>query len=278
MSSCGLVSTRVASEWFGISRQSYYQAKQRERQAQAEAGLLLELVQGVRQRHPRLGVRKLYHEIADAMAPLGIQWGRDALFALLRTHDLLVPLKRSRHRTTWSGPWSCPNLLTGLPIDRVQQVWVADITYLTTEQGFLYLALLTDAYSRFIVGYDLSASLVMEGALRAFEQAIAQADPALLNALIHHSDHGVQYTAFSYRERLRSLGIAPSMGQIGNCYENALAERVNGILKGEYALDDLFVDSAHARLAVDEAVYLYNFERPHLALGYAKPAQLFFKR
>lgn len=275
MSSSGWVSTSAASAWFGISRQAYYQAKQRALNAQAEAGLLLELVQGLRQRHPRMGVRKLYHELAEARERLGIAWGRDALFALLREHDLLVPLKRSRHRTTWPGPWSCPNLLTDLTIERVHQVWVADITYLTTEQGFLYLALLTDAYSRFIVGYDLSASLVTEGALRALEQAVAKLTPAALNCLIHHSDHGVQYTAFPYWKRLLSLQIAPSMGQIGNCYENALAERVNGILKCEYALDDLFVDAQHAHNAVNEAIYFYNFERPHLALGFAKPAQIF---
>lgn len=277
VSGSGLVSTTAASEWFDISRQAYYQAKQRASQEQAEAGLLIELVQGFRQRHPRLGVRKLYHEMAEAMERLDIRWGRDALFDLLREHDLLVPLKRSRHRTTWPGPWSCPNCLTGLTIERVHQVWVADITYLTTEQGFLYLALLTDAYSRFIVGYDLSDSLVTEGALRALEQAIDKTDSQLLNRLIHHSDHGVQYTAFPYWERLRTAGVTPSMGQIGNCYENALAERVNGILKCEYALDDLFVDADHARNAVSEAIYLYNFERPHLALDFAKPAQIFAK-
>lgn len=269
------MSTTAASGWFGISRQAYSQARQRQLQRAAEDQLLLELVQGIRQRHPRMGVRKLYHELQAPMAALAIRRGRDALFALLRDHDLLVPVKRSRRRTTRAGLWHCPNLLRDLTVVRVNQVWVADITYITTEQGFVYLALLTDAYSRFIVGHDLSSSLAAEGCLRALTRALAQTDPTALTGLIHHSDHGVQYTAWPYIDRLRTVGMRPSMGQVGNCYENALAERVNGILKCEYGLDHLFLDDTHAQTAVQEAIGLYNYERPHLALDYAKPAQVY---
>jgi len=245
-------------------------------QRAAEDQLVVELVQGIRQRHPRMGGRKLHHELQKPMAALDISRGRDAFFELLAAHNLLVPAKRSRRRTTHAGLWRCPNRLTGLTVTHIHQVWVGDITYITTEDGFVYLALLTDVFSRFIVGFDLSSSLALEGCARALEQAISQTDGADLSGLIHHSDHGVQYTAWPYRERLRELEMLSSMGEVGNCYENALAERVNGILKCEYDLDDLFIDKEHAQKAVQEAVWLYNYERPHLALNYSKPAEIYF--
>jgi len=246
-------------------------------QRAAENQLVVELVQGIRQRHPRMGGRKLHHELKKPLAALGITRGRDALFELLAAHNLLVPTKRNRRRTTHAGLWRCPNLLTQLTVTRVHQVWVGDITYITTERGFVYLALLTDAFSRFIVGLDLFSSLALEGCMRALNQAIGQATCTDLSGLIHHSDHGVQYTAWPYRERLQLMQMRASMGQVGNCYENALAERMNGILKCEYGLDNLFIDKDHAQEAVQEAVWLYNYERPHLSLNYCKPAEIYFE-
>ena len=222
-----------------------------------------------------MGGRKLHHELQKPMAALDITRGRDVFFDLLRDHDLLVPKKRSRRRTTRSGLWRCDNLLADLILKRVHQAWVADITYITTEHGFVYLALITDAFSRFVVGYDLSSSLAAEGCLRALNQAIKHT-PYDLKGLIHHSDHGVQYTAWPYREQLQAAGIRSSMGEVGNCYENALAERMNGILKCEYYLDNLFIDIEHAQKAVHEAIWLYNNERPHLSLNYSKPAEVHF--
>lgn len=245
-------------------------------QRAAEDQLLVELVQGIRQRHPRMGGRKLHHELQKPLAALGITRGRDAFFDLLRRQNLLVPAKRSRRRTTRPGLWRCPNLLADLQLGRVHQAWVGDITYITTEKGFVYLALLTDAFSRFIVGYDLSSSLATEGCLRALNQAIGQTANDDLKGLVHHSDHGVQYTARPYCDRLQSVGVRPSMGEVGNCYENALAERMNGILKCEYGLDDLFIDVEQAQEAVREAIWLYNYERPHLSLNYSKPAEIHF--
>ena len=270
------MTTQTACQWFGISPQAYYQARKRCLQRAAEDQLIVELVQAIRQRHPRMGGRKLRHELKETLAALGISRGRDAFFELLGQRDLLVPIKRSRHRTTWAGLRRYPNLLHGLSVTQVNQVWVGDITYVITEQGFVYLALLTDIFSRFIVGYDISSSLAVEGSLRALKQAILRSDHNL-KGLIHHSDHGIQYTADAYQDHLDDADIKPSMGQIGNCYDNALAERVNGILKLEYALDDLFINLKHAQNAVREAVWLYNYERPHLSLDYAKPAQIYFK-
>jgi len=268
------VGVQAACRWFGISRQAYYQARQRALCRAAEDGLILELVQGLRARHPRMGGRKLHHELQKPLAALGISRGRDAFFALLREHDLLIAPKRNRRRTTRAGLWRCDNLLAGLDLHHVNQAWVGDITYLTTEQGFVYLALLTDAFSRFIVGYDVSSSLVAEGCLRALTAAITRS-PHSLVGMIHHSDHGVQYTAHPYQDCLQTAGIRPSMGEVGNCYENALAERINGILKGEYNLDALFGNLEQAQQAVQEAIWLYNFERPHLALNYHKPAEFY---
>ena len=223
-----------------------------------------------------MGGRKLYHELGDTMNRLNISRGRDAFFTLLRERDLLVPVKRSRRTTTRSGLWRCPNRLIGLEINHINQAWVADITYIATERRFFYLALVTDIFSRCIVGYDLSSSLAAEGALRALNMAIGQTLPGHLKGLIHHSDHGIQYICGLYSDRLQLVDAQSSMGEVGNCYENALAERVIGILKCEYGLDDLFVNGEQAHRAVSEAVYLYCHERPHTAIGYAKPAEIYF--
>lgn len=224
-----------------------------------------------------MGGRKLHHELRPRLVQLEITRGRDAFFDLLRGHNLLVAPKRNRRRTTFAGSWRCPNRLAELPLETTHQAWVGDITYLTTDTGFVYLALLTDAFSRFIVGYDVSSSLAVEGCLGALAQALSQA-PQTVAGLVHHSDHGVQYTSWPYRDCLSEHGLLPSMGEVGNCYDNALAERMNGILKVEYGLDDLFVNLAQAQQAVQEAVWLYNYDRPHLSLGYAKPADIHFSR
>jgi putative transposase len=242
----------------------------------AEEQLIVELVQGIRQRHPCMGGRKLLHELHPQMAILGISRGRDAFFDLLGRHNLLVPTKRNRRRTTRPGLWKFPNLMADMQVTCTQQAWVGDITYITTETGFTYLALLTDAFSRFIVGYDLSDSLAIEGCLSTLHMAVTQHSASSLHGMIHHSDHGVQYTSKPYCQQLFAVGIRPSMGEVGNCYENALAERVNGILKIEYGLDALFLDRRSAHNAVEEAVWLYNYERPHLALDYRKPADVHF--
>lgn len=260
---------------FGISRQAHHQqARARQRRAGEEA-VILEMVRAIRYHHPRMGTRKLLAKTHDQLATREIALGRDALFDLLRRHDLLVSPQRRRTITTRSGLWRCPNLLPELSVTGPRQLWVGDITYLTFEGGFAYLALLTDAYSRFIVGFDLSLSLAVEGCLRALNHALPQS-PGSLAGLVHHSDHGVQYTAHAYRDRLAQYHIRSSMGEVGNCYENALAERMNGILKLEYGLDDLFVDLEQMTVSTTEAITLYNYDRPHLALDYRVPAEVHF--
>lgn len=260
---------------FGISRQAHHQqARERLRRAGEEA-VILEMVRGIRYHHPRMGTRKLLAKTHDQLGARGIALGRDALFDLLRQHDLLVLPQRRRTKTTRSGLWRCPNLLPELTVTGPRQLWVGDITYLTFEGGFAYLALLTDAYSRFIVGFDLSLSLAVEGCLRALNHALPPS-PGSLAGLVHHSDHGVQYTAHAYRDRLAQYHVRSSMGEVGNCYENALAERMNGILKLEYGLDDLFVDLEQMTVSTTQAITLYNYDRPHLALDYRVPAEVHF--
>lgn len=237
--------------------------------------MILEMVRAIRYHHPRMGTRKLLAKTHDQLAARGIALGRDALFDVLRRNDLLVLPQRRRTITTRSGLWCCPNLLPELTVTGPRQLWVGDITYLTFEGGFAYLALLTDAYSRFIVGFDLSLSLAVEGCLRALNHALPHS-PGSLAGLVHHSDHGVQYTAHVYRDRLAQYHIRSSMGEVGNCYENALAERMNGILKVEYGLGDLFVDLEQTTVSTTQAITLYNYDRPHLALDYRVPAEVHF--
>lgn len=259
--------------WFGITRQAHHQMRQRQAQRAAEAEQVVEAVQGIRQKHPRMGGRKLLVKLRPFLTERSIALGRDRFLTLLRERGLLVPQKRKGRRTTFPGGVRSQDLLSEADITRANQAWVADITYLELEIDFVYLALVTDRYSRKILGWDLSTSLSLEGARRALEQAIRQASGPL-EGLIHHSDHGVQYTSRPYLEVLHDQGIRPSMGRVGNCYDNAVAERVNGILKLEYLLDQRFPSFLAARAAVQEAIQLYNNDRPHLSLDYATPAEV----
>jgi len=272
-----MITKQQVLTYFGVSRQAHHQQRHRWRKRQAEEALIVPLVQTIRQQHPRMGGKKVWRKLQLTLNEKGIQVGRDRFFAILKANDLLVPVKRRKTRTTRSGLYRCPNRLPETSINHPLTVWVADITYVTLETGFAYLALLTDAFSRFIVGFDLSRSLAIEGAERSLKQAIKQSPQPSLVGLIHHSDHGVQYTAHTYRHLLAKHQMLASMGEVGNCYENALAERVNGILKLEYGLDRLFVNTAQATLAVTQAVTLYNYDRPHLSLNYATPADVHWK-
>lgn len=256
----------------GISRQAYYQGRARAQRCQDRQEEALTVVRAERGVLPRLGTRKLYHLHREAFRALKI--GRDALFNLLRQHELLIARKRSKRRTTDSrhGLLTYQNLVKDNPPTAPKAVFVADITYVETLEGFRYAALVTDAYSRKIVGYDLSASLSIEGSLRALKMALSGVDDA--PGLIHHSDRGVQYCSRAYVEVLAEHKARVSMAAVGNPYENALAERVNGILKGEFFLDSLFATEAQARAALEQAVRLYNERRPHLSLDYRTPSQV----
>jgi putative transposase len=205
---------------------------------------------------------------------MGIKLGRDRFFDLLREEHLLVERRRSRTRTTNSfhrfRVW--PNRVKGLAVTRPDQVWVSDITYIRRRGGFAYLFLVTDVYSRKIVGWTLGETLETRWSLDALAMAIKGAG-APLAGLIHHFDRGVQYCSGGYVNGLEIEGIEISMAEAGNPYENAIAERVNGILKDEFLLNRTMEDMATARRAVSQAVEAYNTLRPHRSLGLMKPEE-----
>ena len=258
----------------GMSRQNYYAARRLRQRRQIDEALILELVRRERQMQPRIGGRKLLHLLGTDLEESGIQIGRDRFFELLAESDLLVVPKLGAPRTT-NSRHSLPvfgNLLVGKVLCAPNEAWVSDLTYIRTDEGFLYAALITDAYSRKIVGAHIGDSLEAEGCLLALDQAL-RALPAGKQPL-HHSDRGCQYCCHEYVERLQARGLPISMTQVMHCYENAQAERVNGILKQEYELDQRFRTKAQARKAFEQAVWLYNHRRPHLRLNYRFPADV----
>ena len=260
---------------YGVSRQGFYQRRERQARAAVRAEAVLVHVRAVRTRLPRLGTRKLGHKIAPLLRVQGVACGRDALFTLLRQRGLLIAPKRSYTKTTNSHHrfYCHPNLVKGAPKPTApNQLWVSDITYLPTRQGTVYLSLVTDAFSRRIVGHHVHPSLHTAGCLAALDRAVRGAGRAATGT-IHHSDRGSQYASDAYQAARKNAKLRCSMTDGYDCYQNALAERVNGILKDEF----LFVlpdELAQARLLVDQAVHLYNEERPHLALNYLTPNQV----
>ena len=201
--------------------------------------------------------------------------GRDKLFWLLKKHDLLVKPIKMHRKTTIPGHWRVPNRLPGLQITYANQVIVCDITYVEVEIGrFVYLFLIMDLYSRYILGWHVADTLATDGAVASLEMAL----PYLTqnnNQSIHHSDHGVQYTSHAYMNMLAQHAILPSMGMIGNCYDNIFAERVIGTLKGEYTLNSRFRDKLQVEDVALQSIYLYNMDRPHLALNMANPYDVY---
>ncbi|KAF0861761.1 IS3 family transposase [Pseudomonas sp. LD120] len=262
-----------ACQFMGISRQAYYKRNQAQDARLTLDQRVMDFVQYKRLHQPRLGTRKLHH-LLHCQPLLELQVGRDRLFAILREHRLLVARKRAYHKTTDSHHRfrRHPNLLKSGPDQVVpngpEQVWVADITYLPTREGVAYLSLVTDAYSRKIVGYHVHENLRTESVIRALRSAVKQRQTEL--PLVHHSDRGSQYCSALYQALHAKHGIRCSMTDGYDCYQNALAERVNGILKTEF-LFHRPENLAHARKMVSESVSIYNAERPHLALKYKTP-------
>ena len=257
----------------GISRQAHYQKRRREESKRAEEEKVLTMVRMIRRRHPYMGVRKLLVKMKPMMEQEGIKIGRDRLFELMRANDLLVKRRRRKNRTTWPGVKRMSNLLVGEVIDRPNKVWVADITYIEMSNGrFRYLFIVMDLYSRKVVGWSLGKTLEWGNALSALEMAVENAGGEV-KGLIHHSDHGSQYSSRGYLEYLGIKGIRASMGEVGNAYDNAYAERVMGTLKREYGLGEVF--KVGIERAVEEAIELYNEERPHQSLRYATPSEVY---
>lgn len=255
-----------------ISRQAYYKSLTITTIKDDFEHIIAE-VKSIRSIMPRIGTRKLYYLLKSKISCLNI--GRDRLFKLLRIKDLLIYPKRQYRKTTNSLHrfYVHKNLIEDLSITRKNQVWVSDITYIKTLNKHCYLALITDVFSRKIVGYDISESLSADGVLRALKMGIR--NHSCLQGLIHHSDRGIQYCCNDYVSLLQANKIRISMAEKGNCYQNALAERMNGILKDEFNLDANFIDFKEASKTTKQSIYIYNNLRPHWSINLKTPEQIY---
>ena len=238
-----------------------------------EAALVLTEVALIRKELPKVGTRKLQYLLKDFFVQHGIKMGRDALFSLLMDEGLLVKKRKRKVSTTNSRHRfrKYPNLVRELELVRSEQVWVCDITYIALQKSFCYLSLITDAYSKKIVGYNLEATLETEGCVKALAMALSTRSGSSKHGLIHHSDRGIQYCSNIYVQLLLASHIAISMTEKSDPYENAVAERINGILKDEFNLGKTFQNIHQANSIVQESILLYNTKRPHSSISYLTP-------
>lgn len=258
-----------------MSRQNYYAHHQRRKRRAVDSDLVVSLVQQERQEQSRLGTRKLYHMLKPQLAKAGVRIGRDRMFEELRKRSLLLEPEPAPYPHTTQSGHNLPvfrNVVKDLEVTAPNQVWVSDITYVRTREGFIYLALMTDKHSRKIVGWHAGDSLEAVGCVRALERALADLPKG--SAPIHHSDQGSQYCCHEYVKRLQEAGLQISMTESDHCAENALAERMNGILKQEYGLGRELPSKPIAYLAIRQGIALYNTRRPHGSLNNRIPAQV----
>jgi len=258
---------------FGVSRQVYYRSKASIKRGQEKASEVVLMVQQIRGQMPRLGTRKLYYLLQDRLRELGI--GRDRLFSILKANHLLIKPIRSYRKTTDSHHrfHKHKNLVAALVPSQPEQVWVADITYIGSRENQQYLALVTDAYSKKIVGHDVSSSLSAEGAIRALKQGLRNRSYKG-NTLIHHSDRGLQYCCDDYQKVLTKQKVKCSMTESYDPYANSVAERVNGILKQEFMLENYLLKLPLMRQLVKNSIEIYNARRPHWSCQMLTPDQM----
>ena len=259
---------------FGKSRQAFYDHSWRHNDEQLHEAWIIDRVKAVRLTMPGIGGQKLFIVLKEELKEHGIQIGRDNFYKLLKQYDLLIKRRKRQVQTTQSHhrfkKWD--DLTIDLCVESVEELWVSDITYLRTETGFVYLSLITDVYSRKIVGYHLSQKLKVDGCISALNKAIASlSPPGCHRSLIHHSDRGIQYCCDQYISILQKNEIRISMTQSGSPYDNAIAERVNGILKQQFCLDKIFENYGAAVHAVSKAIDGYNRLRPHASVSNLTP-------
>ncbi len=274
---------------FDITPQGYYKARVTKHIRGVDEGKILRHVHFHRIKMPKLGGNKLYRIIKPDLQGMKIKLGRDKFFDILRKNELLIKKKKCYTRTTNSFHRFkiYDNLIKDVEPIRTFEILVSDITYISASSRFYYLALTSDLYSRKIVGWDFSESLSMEGSLRALEMALKSKAKVEVKAKnknkynvsetlpesIHHSDRGLQYCSKLFTDCLTDNKMRISMAEKGNPYENAVAERINGILKDEFMLKETFASKELAYKAITEAIETYNNLRPHMSLGYMTPNQ-----
>lgn len=256
---------------FGVTRQAYYTHSRRSGDKELRDLQVLRMVREVREVHPRMGTRKIYELISPELSKMDIKLGRDKLFDILSDNQLLVRNRRRRVSTTQSYHHfkKHKNLINEYRPSQSGQLWVSDITYVETTQRYCYLFLITDAYSRKIVGYKLSDSLETKNALTALKMALRSCPHT--QGLIHHSDRGIQYCSHAYVKLCQDNGIRLSMTQDGNPLDNSIAERVNGILKNEYLNEQEWKDFRSLKKAMSKIIHKYNQLRPHLSCNMMTP-------
>ena len=257
---------------FGVTRQANHQFLKNKSTLESKKELVVQQVLNIRELHPRMGTRKLFHLLQPFFLEHQIAMGRDALFTLLANEKLLIRSRFRKVNTTYSGHWmrKWPNLIKNYRVSAPNQLWVSDITYWKVNNGFLYISFITDAYSRKVVGFSLSEQLDMKSARNALVMAIESLNENH-RGLIHHSDRGVQYCAMDYVKLLHKNHINISMTENGDPKENAIAERLNGIIKNEYLKKYKPTSFNQAMFLLQRAVKLYNQERPHLSINLQTP-------
>ncbi|MFN5091415.1 MAG: IS3 family transposase [Bacteroidota bacterium] len=270
-----VISLANLCSWFGLTRQAYYQSKNRVEKDLIEQEILLDKIGDIRKDHKRLGGRKLFFKLETFMHEHNIKMGRDAFFDLLRDNKLLIKQRKRHHVTTNSNHWmkKYPNLIKDIEPLGPNHVWVSDITYWKTKGGHYYISFITDAYSRKIVGYHVADTMEAIESATALKMAIKTLKISA-EGLIHHSDRGSQYCSSMYVNMLKKEGIKISMTENGDPLENAIAERINGIIKGEYLFDYLIKTLLNAKEVLKSVVKLYNEDRPHSSIGNAVPSQV----
>ena len=259
---------------FGKIRHPYYDHQWRAKDDLLKDEIVLLLVGETRKDLPRIGTRKLLHLIKPKLEEHRLNIGRDYLFELLANNKMLIRTRRRKAITTNSNHWmrKYSNLIKELELYRPEQLWVSYITYIRLINGFAYLSLITDAYSHKIMGYNLRKDLSAEGCLKALEMALL--NKSFFNQqLIHHSDRGSQYCCKAYVDKLTTHNIAISMTENGDPYENAIAERLNGILKTEFNLYSSQVSFEDTAKMVEQSIITYNHCRPHSSCDYLTPNQ-----
>ena len=264
--------------WFGITRQAYYQNSWKAIDISIEQDLMLNEVQKIRKYHQRMGTRKLYDKLQSFMLEHQIKMGRDALFDLLSANHLLVRKRKRRIHTTQSFHWlrKYPNLIKDFIPTAPNQLWVSDITYWKINESHVYISFITDAYSHKIVGYHVAETLESIETIQALKMALSDLvkEPESHFQLVHHSDRGIQYCSHGYVKLLQDNNIRISMTESGDPLENAVAERVNGIIKEEYLQDYKVKNIKEAKKVLDFVVKLYNEDRPHNSIGNLLPNQV----
>ena len=258
---------------FGVNRQVYYRRIQTVKRRKSRAVKVIELVESIRFQMPKIGTRKLYFMLEDELKQLNV--GRDMLFRILKANHMLIQPKRRYHVTTNSHHRfrKHKNLVENVVPEKPEQIWVSDITYVGNRQNPMYLALVTDAYSKQIMGHDLSNSLDVSGSLRALKMAVKKRKYKN-NIVTHHSDRGLQYCSNEYQNLLKRFKINCSMTESYDPYANAIAERINGILKGEF----IGYKNKHSLKTMDmlikNSIDIYNERRPHFSCFYKTPRQM----